>query len=104
LGRPATLPPALSRARPDLAWLTGAYDTNGGAVYLRGENNFLYARQNEASIPADVMFFAQTPLVFSAFDPAALETMSLQFRRTPDGILLAEFQRGRRLVQLQKRP
>jgi CubicO group peptidase (beta-lactamase class C family) len=105
LDRQAPLPPPVSRARPDLAWLTGAYDADQGAVYLRAGTDFLYAaRRNDAAIPADVMFFPQTPLVYSAFDPAALETMSLQFRRTPDGLLVAEFQRGRRLVQLQKRP
>jgi CubicO group peptidase (beta-lactamase class C family) len=103
LGRDTPLPPPVARARPELAPLVGAYDAETGAVYLRAGEGYIYARRNE-SVPDDVMFFPQTPTSYTAFDPAAMQAMTLRFERTTGGTLTAEFRRGNRVVKLQKRP
>ncbi|MBI4503116.1 MAG: serine hydrolase, partial [Gemmatimonadetes bacterium] len=103
LGREFLMPPPVARARTDVAPLAGAYDAEAGAVYLRAGDGYLYTRRNPAAVPDDVPFLPVTRMSFSAFDPSAMETMTLRFQRTPGGTLRAEFRRGRRAVILQKR-
>jgi hypothetical protein len=102
LGRDSAMPPQVARARPDLVPLVGTYGTDEGVVYVRAGEGYLYVRRNTAGLPDDVMFFAQSPMTYTGFDPAAVENMSLRFTKADDGSLTAAFERGGRITRLRR--
>jgi CubicO group peptidase (beta-lactamase class C family) len=94
LGEAATAPPPVAAIPPAaLNARTGRYRSAGGeTVELRAGPGYLYAADSTLGVPADLMFFPQSPSAFTGFDPVRGTLVPLRFEG--DELELAS---GRRL-------
>jgi CubicO group peptidase (beta-lactamase class C family) len=82
----APLPPVVRLDDGVLASLAGRYTgPRGEQVEFLTAEHYLYARPNEVSVPADVMFFPQSATEFTGFDPQRREITRLRFEQQRGG-------------------
>ena len=81
LGELVVLPPPVAAADSlMLRRYAGRYVApSGTAVEFRARGEYLYAVENELSIPTSVPFRPTAPGAFTGFDPAAVKIIALQF-------------------------